>query len=87
MISYGAKEDWRGYSGHFSHMDTCFFSVQYLMEVIWGLPWWLSSKGSAHNAGDLGSIPGWGRSPGERNGNPLQYCCPGTEEPGRLQCM
>ena len=31
---------------------------------------------SACNAGDLGSIPGlWGRSPGERNGNPLQYSC------------
>ena len=27
------------------------------------------------NAGDLGSIPGSGRSPGERNGNPLQYSC------------
>ena len=27
------------------------------------------------NAGDVGSIPGWGRSPGEGNGNPLQYCC------------
>ena len=25
------------------------------------------------NAGDMGSIPGWGSSPGERNGNPLQY--------------
>ena len=28
---------------------------------------------SAFNAGDLGSIPGWGRSPGEGNGNPLGY--------------
>ena len=28
---------------------------------------------SASNAGDLGSIPGSGRSPGERNGDPLQY--------------
>ena len=27
------------------------------------------------NARDAGSIPGWGRSPGERNGNPLQYSC------------
>ena len=27
------------------------------------------------NAGDLGSIPGLGRSPGEGNGNPLQYSC------------
>ena len=30
---------------------------------------------SAHNAGDLGSIPGLGRSLGEGNGNPLQYPC------------
>ena len=30
--------------------------------------------GSAYNAGDLGSIPGSGRS-GEGNGNPLQYSC------------
>ena len=30
-------------------------------------------KKSACNAGDLGSIPGLGRSPGEGNGNPLQY--------------
>ena len=33
------------------------------------------SKVSAHNAGDLGLIPGLGRSPGEGNGNPLQYSC------------
>ena len=32
-------------------------------------------KASAHNAGDPGSIPGLGRSPGEGNGNPLQYSC------------
>ena len=30
-------------------------------------------KASACNGGDLGSIPGLGRSPGEENGNPLQY--------------
>ena len=33
------------------------------------------TKESTCNAGDLGSIPGWGRSPGEGNGNPLQYFC------------
>ena len=33
------------------------------------------SKASAYNAGDLGSIPGSGRSPREGNGNPLQYSC------------
>ena len=32
-------------------------------------------KASACNAGDLGSVPGLGRSPGEGNGNPLQYSC------------
>ena len=32
-------------------------------------------KASTRNAGDLGSIPGSGRSPGEGNSNPLQYSC------------
>ena len=32
-------------------------------------------KVSAYNAGNPGSIPGLGRSPGEGNGNPLQYSC------------
>ena len=44
-------------------------------------------KASASNAGDLRSIPGSGRSPGEGNGNPLQYSClenPMDREPGRL---
>ena len=36
-------------------------------------PWWLSCKESACNAGDLGLIPGLGRSPGEGKGYPLQY--------------
>ena len=40
------------------------------------IPWWLrSGEASAYGAGDPGSIPGLGRSPGEGNGNPLQYCC------------
>ena len=30
-------------------------------------------KNPPANAGDMGSIPGWGRSPGEGNGKPLQY--------------
>ena len=32
-------------------------------------------KASAYNVGDPGSVPGLGRSPGEGNGNPLQYSC------------
>ena len=40
-----------------------------------GFPHSSVSKESACNAGDLGLIPGSGRSPGEGNGNPLQYSC------------
>ena len=40
-----------------------------------GLPGGSDGKESACNEGDLGSVPGWERSPGEGNGNPLQYSC------------
>ena len=40
-----------------------------------GFPGGSDSKASACNEGDLGSIPGSGRSPGEGNGKPLQYSC------------
>ena len=40
-----------------------------------GFPRGSEVKASASNGGDLGSIPGSGRSPGEGNGNPLQYSC------------
>ena len=40
-----------------------------------GFPGDSDSKESACNAGDLGLIPGLERSPGEGNGNPLQYSC------------
>ena len=40
-----------------------------------GFPGGSEVKASACNAGDLGSIPGSGRSPGEGNGNSLQYSC------------
>ena len=46
------------------------------------------SQEPACSAGDPGSIPGWGRSPGEGNGHPLQYSClenPMDREPGGLQ--
>ena len=44
-------------------------------EYLLGFPGGSAGKASACNAGDLGSIPKLGRSPGERNGNPLQYTC------------
>jgi len=40
-----------------------------------GFPHGSEVKASACNEGDLGSNPGLGRSPGEGNGNPLQYSC------------
>ena len=53
-----------------------------------GFPDGSVGKESACNAGDLGSIPRSGRSPGEGNGNPLQYSCLEnlrTKESGGLQ--
>ena len=47
---------------------------------LWNFPCSSVGNESASNAGDLGSVPGLGRSPGEGNGNPLQYSgvfCPG----------
>ena len=44
-------------------------------ELPGGFPAGSDGKESTCNGGDLGSIPGLGRSPGEGNGNPLQYSC------------
>ena len=43
-------------------------------------------KASVYNAGDLGSIPGSGRFPGEGNGNPLQYSCLENPMDGGARC-
>ena len=43
-----------------------------------GLPWLLSGKESACSVGNLGSIPGLGRSPGEGNGYSFQHSGPGN---------
>ena len=52
-----------------------FQSSYHFLLYYMGFPHSLVSKESACNAGDLGLIPGSGRSPGEGNGNPLQYSC------------
>ena len=55
-----------------------------------GFPGCSEGKESACNAGDLGSVPGLGRSLGEWNGYLLQYSCLENsmkEEPGRLQSI
>ena len=54
------------------------FSVLCLFFVLclpWNFPGGSDGKASAYNTGNPGSIPGLGRSPGEGNGNPLQYSC------------
>ena len=62
-----------------------------LWYIVLGLPWWLSGKESACNAGAAGVsglIPGSGRSPGEGMAahiSILAWRIPWTEEPGRLQ--
>ena len=43
--------------------------------VIWGFPGGSDTEASAGCAGDLGSIPGWARPPGEGHDNSLQYTC------------
>jgi len=49
--------------------------LQLAINILHMLPDGSDGKESSCNAGDLGSIPGLGRSPGEGNGNPLQYSC------------
>ena len=60
---------------------SCFESslrIFFPSKALLGLPRWFSGTEAACNAGDSGLIPGWGRSPGEGNGNPFQYSCLGN---------
>ena len=55
-----------------------------------GFPGSSMVKNTAANAGDVSSVLGWGRFPGEGNGNPssiLAWRIPWTEEPGGLQLI
>ena len=56
-----------------AHLALCVLSFKVRSSNMIGLPLWLSWGESACSAGDLGSIPGLGRSPGEGKGYPLQY--------------
>ena len=49
--------------------------MEYWANYVKGFPGDSDSKESVHNVGDPGSIPASRRSPGEGNGNPLQYSC------------
>ena len=83
----------------FTH-DLITSQITYLLMLSpWGLRFYMEIRVSlmaqgvknlSANAGDPGSIPGSGRSPGERNGNPLQYSClrnAMTGKPGGLESM
>ena len=50
-------------------------AIDLLCEIDKDFPGGSDGKASVYNAGDLGSIPGLGRSPGKANSNPLQYYC------------
>ena len=61
-----------------TYIGTCIDIYICLIQCsLYRLPWSLSSKESACNAGDVGLIHGLGRSPGEGKGYPIQYFWPG----------
>ena len=55
------------------HSSLCYTINPSHLSILYMVPRSSEVKASACNAGDLGSIPGLGRSSGEGNGNPLQY--------------
>ena len=64
----------------------CYCKVRILLDFLGGS----DGKASAYNVGDLGLIPGLGRSPGEGKGNPFQSSClenPMDRGASRLQSM
>ena len=70
-----------------SNFSSFVFNMGIMIKI--GFPGGSVVKNPPANAGDLGSISGLGRAPGEGHGNPLQYSCleyP-TEEPIELQFM
>ena len=73
--------DWEFYSGLALGSATCWPSESERKEAFprafyaWGFPGGSDSKEYACNSGDLGSVTGLRRGPGEGNGNPLQYFC------------
>ena len=64
----GEKTNWKGVEGNSvkTPSKVTSESVYFMAQTV---------KASTYNVGDQGSIPGLGRSPGEGNGNPLQYPC------------
>ena len=63
------------YSGLENSMNFIVHGIAKIRTWLSNFPGGSNEKASAYNAGDWDSIPGSGRSPGEGNGNPLQYSC------------
>ena len=63
------------------HVNSFYYKSNNLLR---GYPGDSDGKESACNVGDLGSIPGLGRSPGRGHGNPLQYSCLGESQGQRI---
>ena len=63
------------------------YYILYTLYVYMGFPGGSDGKESTCNAGDPGSIPGLGKSPGEGNGNPLQYCLENSMDRGAWQAI
>ena len=89
MGSHRVRHDWSDFAAAAATLLTS-FNLSYLLKRVvskhshvggwsfsinFSFPGGSDGKASACNAGGLGSIPGSGRSPGEGNGNPLQYSC------------
>ena len=60
----------------FTKFGLSFFEIGH--RAVWYFPGGSAVKNPPANAGDASSIPEWGRSPREGNGNPLQYSCLGN---------
>ena len=58
-----------------SRLNSFFLLVSALLRLFQDFPGGSDGKASAYNVEDPGSTPGLGGSPGEENGNPLQYSC------------
>ena len=73
-LKAGREGDDRGWDGWMASLTQRTW-VWANSETVKDFPGGSDGKASVYNEGDLGSSPGLGRSPGEGNGNPLQYCC------------
>ena len=82
------KHDTRGFETIPSLSSICNMTLYMtLVKQNPGLSWWINGKEVPANAGDMGLIPGLGRSPREKNDNQLAWEIPRTEEPGGLESM